>query len=233
MKYFIYLKSVVLFVSIHILAYGREWNSVEGKTFEGEFISATEKAVEIRRDSDQKLFNVPLTKLSENDQEYAKKQKILQELNEAVICDSYKELMEVASKRKLYSYVYYYKSMSLESFDFVCNHIYRNEQFLRKAKGNFMIAMVREEDLEFEKAIDYKEGFKAGGEERLCEAWFYDKAHTLTLHRSIFYNKTSHESLMADRGQEAVAAEIELIIYHSIYVKMLNINGRKLNNKKR
>ena len=94
MKYFIYLKSVVLFVSIHILAYGREWNSVEGKTFEGEFISATEKTVEIRRDSDQKLFNVPLTKLSENDQEYAKKQKILQELNEAVICDSYKELLE-------------------------------------------------------------------------------------------------------------------------------------------
>ena len=52
----------------------RTWTSSDGKPLEAEFISATETEITLKRDSDGKTFTIPLSKLSDSDQEFAKEQ---------------------------------------------------------------------------------------------------------------------------------------------------------------
>ena len=52
----------------------RTWTSSDGKPLEAAFISATETEITLKRDSDGQTFTIPLSKLSESDQEFAKEQ---------------------------------------------------------------------------------------------------------------------------------------------------------------
>ena len=48
----------------------REWESVDGKVLKAEFISANERYVTIRRQSDGRRFTIKLNQISEKDREW-------------------------------------------------------------------------------------------------------------------------------------------------------------------
>ena len=48
----------------------REWESIDGKVLKAEFISANERYVTIRRQSDGRRFTIKLTQISEKDREW-------------------------------------------------------------------------------------------------------------------------------------------------------------------
>lgn len=52
----------------------RTWTSSDGKSLEAEFLSASETEVTLKRDTDGKTFTLPLSRLSEDDQEFVKDQ---------------------------------------------------------------------------------------------------------------------------------------------------------------
>ena len=68
MKKWIHFLTLVLGVCGSVQA--RTWTSSDGKKLEAEFVSVTETEVSLKRDSDGKLFTLPLERLSELDQEF-------------------------------------------------------------------------------------------------------------------------------------------------------------------
>ena len=69
-----FLSNLFLFLLFTSPLMARTWTSSDGKPLEAEFLSATETDVTLKRDSDNKTFTIPLTKLSEDDQEFVKAQ---------------------------------------------------------------------------------------------------------------------------------------------------------------
>ena len=55
----------------------REWESVDGKVLKAEFISANERYVTIRRQSDGRRFTIKLNQISEKDREWVCSQQTL------------------------------------------------------------------------------------------------------------------------------------------------------------
>ena len=53
----------------------RKWTSADGKSIEAELLSASDKAIEIKRKSDRRAFEIPLENLSEKDRKLIKKTK--------------------------------------------------------------------------------------------------------------------------------------------------------------
>ena len=73
-------KFIILFWFIIIqiaMAEVRTWKTADGlKSIEAEFISTRDGEVTIKRKSDQRLFTLPISKLSEEDQTWIKTQKV-------------------------------------------------------------------------------------------------------------------------------------------------------------
>lgn len=89
------LRTVLLSLCLVIphSALGRTWTSSEGEPLEAEFVSASETSVRLKRDSDGKIFELPLERLSVPDQEFIKAK--AEEMNkpQPVAAGSYADLI--------------------------------------------------------------------------------------------------------------------------------------------
>ena len=116
-------------------SYARVWTDTKGRQFKGEYIEAFYEMVVIKRTADNKIFEVDLNNLIEDDRLY---------VIEKSMTISYDEAIELASKRNLNILCFYANGCEKETLDKVFSQ-YRSHEDFDKIIKKWLVIIVHEQ----------------------------------------------------------------------------------------